>query len=130
MLPLTCFESIPNIPADRSNHAGRCEKEEGCTEGPPDIQEDEAFERGPEQYYQGVSVLDLSGLGCGRYLLGTPGFTFQSPLDGVMRFEVMSGTEGLGTGGIRLCVPRKSGESLEDSIDSPVFMVPFRHVGQ
>ncbi|KAL2276796.1 hypothetical protein FJTKL_00455 [Diaporthe vaccinii] len=47
-----------------------------------------------------------------------------------MRFEVMSGTEGLGTGGIRLCVPRKSGESLEDSIDSPVFMVPFRHVEQ
>lgn len=79
-----------------------------------------------EQYHQGVSVLDLPGLGCGNCLLGTPGFNFQSPLDGVMRFEIMSGNKGLGTGGIRLCVP----ENLKEGIDSPVFMVPFKHIEQ
>lgn len=79
-----------------------------------------------QQYYQGVDILELSGLGCGTYLLGTPGFTFQSPLEGVMRFEVMSGTKGPGTGGIRLCGPSKGPRD----VDSPVFMVPFRHVGE
>lgn len=80
-----------------------------------------------EQYYQGVSVLDLPGMGCGNCVLGTPGFTFQSPLDGLMRFEVMSGTKGLGTGGIRICVPSNGPKYAPYS---PVFMVPLKHIGQ
>lgn len=79
-----------------------------------------------EQYRQGVDILELSGMGCGTCLLITPGFTFQSPLDEVMTFEVMSGAKGPGTGGIRLCGPSKGPKDF----DSPVFMVPFRHVGE
>lgn len=81
-----------------------------------------------DQYYQDVDHSELpSGFGCGSYLLGTPTFTFQSPLDGLMRFEVMSGMEGPGTGGLRLCGPC---EDLKDAADSPIFMVPFQNVGQ
>ncbi|KAK7697272.1 hypothetical protein SLS64_013706 [Diaporthe eres] len=81
-----------------------------------------------DQYYQGVNHSEFgSGFGCGSYLLGTPHFTFQSPVDGLMRFEVHSGMEGPGTGGFRLCV---SCEDAEGTVDSPIFMVPFQHVEQ
>lgn len=76
------------------------------------------------QYYQGVSALELPrGLGCGSYLLGSPDLTFHSPLDGLMWFEIMSGMEGPGTGGIRLCAVS------DDPILRPTFVVPFQHVG-
>ena len=49
------------------------------------------------------TIIELSGLGCGSYLLGTPFVASQSPTDGKMRFEVSSGTYGNGDSSIRLC---------------------------
>lgn len=78
------------------------------------------------QYYQGDSALELSGLGCGSYLLGSPYLDFHSPLEGLMRFEIMSGMKGSGTGSIRL---RAFSEDPDDIL-SPLFVFPFQHVGQ
>lgn len=80
------------------------------------------------QYYQGVSQYEFtSGPGHGSCLLEIPNLTFQSPVDGLMRFEVDSGMERPGTGGFRLGVPC---EDTQDVVNSPTFMVPFQHVGQ
>jgi hypothetical protein len=78
------------------------------------------------QYYQGVDALELEGCGSGTYLLGSPNITFHCPMDGLMWFEIMSGTKGAGTGCIRLCAPGK----YPQDVLAPTFVVPFRHVGQ
>ncbi|KAF6812948.1 hypothetical protein CPLU01_14778 [Colletotrichum plurivorum] len=75
------------------------------------------------QYYQGVSISDLHGLGCGFHLLGSPKVPFQAPFACDGSFEVMSGTEGVGSGGIRLCGPQEEGDIIGD-----VFLIPFQHV--
>lgn len=79
------------------------------------------------QYYQDIDHSELgSWFGCGTYLFGTPDLTFQSPMDGLMWFEIMSGTGDPGTGGLRLCA------SYEDpkDFDTPTFMIPFQNVGE
>lgn len=80
-----------------------------------------------DQSYQEIDHSELgSWFGCGSYLFGTPELTFQSPIDGLMRFEIMSGTGDPGTGGLRLCA------SYEDpkDFDTPTFMIPFQIVGE
>ena len=79
-----------------------------------------------QQYYQGCSTRDFSGLGCGWYLLGTPRFPSQSPCTPDMRLEIMSGGGEPGSGGIRLCgTPDYWGKGCD-----AIFMVPFEHVGK
>lgn len=81
------------------------------------------------QYFQGLSGSDFGPwFGCGSSLLQTPSFTFQSPVDGLMRFEIDSGENPEGPGeGLRLYVPC---DNLKDVVNEPTFMVPFQHVGQ
>lgn len=78
-----------------------------------------------QQYYQGVGITELHGLGCGHHLFGTPRVPFQAPFECDAFFEVMSGTRGAGSGGIRLCGPEE-----QDEIVGDVFLIPFQHVGE
>lgn len=78
------------------------------------------------QYYQGDSALELSGVGCGSYLLGSPNLNFHSPLDGLMWFEIMSMMGDPGTGSI--CLHAVSEDP--DDILAPTFVFPFQNVGQ
>ncbi|KAI8160942.1 hypothetical protein K4K49_002139 [Colletotrichum sp. SAR 10_70] len=64
------------------------------------------------QYYQRVSVSDLSGMGCGWCRLITPEVPFHSPFTCKGHIESMSGTEGPGSGGLRLCGPKNYMEQV------------------
>lgn len=82
------------------------------------------------QYWQGKSILELDGLGCGLHLLGSPLLPSQSPIDGRMRFEIMSGTNEAGSGGIRLCAPEDYWPSERSDVGQPIFLVPLGHIGK
>ncbi|KAM5356270.1 hypothetical protein ACJ41O_002916 [Fusarium nematophilum] len=78
-----------------------------------------------QQYYQGVSVLELAGFGCGSSTFSGPKFDFVSPFQDKGKIEIMSGTKGPGSGGIRIIRGNPS-----DPRQSNIFMVPFRHIEQ
>ncbi|KAF5484639.1 hypothetical protein CGCS363_v014101 [Colletotrichum siamense] len=82
------------------------------------------------QYYQGVSVSDLSGMGCGWCRLITPEVPFHSPFTCKGHIESMSGTEGPGSGGLRLCGPKNYMGVNKDGIFDAVFMIPYKHIGR
>ncbi|KAJ0329343.1 hypothetical protein COL922a_012852 [Colletotrichum nupharicola] len=65
------------------------------------------------QYYQGVSVSDLPGWAAGGG-----------------HVESMSGTEGPGSGGLRLCGPKNYMGIHKDGIFDAVFMIPYKHIEQ
>jgi hypothetical protein len=89
------------------------------------------------QYFQGKSITDLHGCGCGSYTFGTRDYIpFKSPYNGLMRVEVMDGsTNPSSGGGIRLCSPDDRHGSLETKAkdkregEAPVFLVPFSQTG-
>ncbi|KAI8279804.1 hypothetical protein K4K56_012513 [Colletotrichum sp. SAR 10_98] len=80
------------------------------------------------QYYQGVSASDLSGMGCGWCRLITPKVPFHSPFTCKGHIESMSGTEGPGSGGLRLCGPKNYMGVNKDGIFDAVFMIPYKHI--
>ncbi len=86
----------------------------------------ESLRERTDQYLHGVSIRSLPGLGCGTCTLGTPPVTSHYPIKGQMRFEVMSGTEGAGSGSVRLAGPPFG---LDFDTESDIFMVPFCHLG-
>ncbi|KAK2024768.1 hypothetical protein LX32DRAFT_696923 [Colletotrichum zoysiae] len=82
------------------------------------------------QYYQGVSAGELHGMGCGVHRLGTPRVPFQAPFTCDGRLEIMSGTDGEGSGSIRLCGPQNYWGISDMGASDAVFMVPFKHTEQ
>ncbi|TDZ24713.1 hypothetical protein Cob_v002436 [Colletotrichum orbiculare MAFF 240422] len=84
------------------------------------------------QYYQGVPIGKLSGMGCGLHILGSPEVPFQSPFPCDGRFEISSGTgpKGSGGGSIRLIGPKNYWGDSEEGILDAILLVPFRHVEQ
>ncbi|CAI0647423.1 unnamed protein product [Colletotrichum noveboracense] len=82
------------------------------------------------QYYQGVSVSDLPGMDCGWCRLITPEVPFHSPFTCKGHVESMSGTEGPGSGGLRLCGPKNYMGIHKDGIFDAVFMIPYKHIEQ
>ncbi|KAF4780687.1 hypothetical protein HER10_EVM0001033 [Colletotrichum scovillei] len=83
-----------------------------------------------KQYYQGVSISDLHGMGCGFCNLSTPRVPFSSPFTCDGRIEVMSGSEGPGDGSIRLCGPKDYFDKSEDGIWDAIFLIPFKHIAK
>ncbi|MCJ1381947.1 hypothetical protein MMC17_005059 [Xylographa soralifera] len=86
--------------AEESTNTKRSTNVKGNTNGrqkrlKPDasVEEDCEWEH---QYWQGKSIFELSGMGCGWCRFISPFVPSQSPIDGQMWFEVMSGTEGHG----------------------------------
>lgn len=82
------------------------------------------------QYYQGVSISELAGMGCGWHLLGTPPLPFQAPFTCDGKMEIMAGTKGEGSGGIRLCGPKDYWGISDDGVHDAVFLIPFKHIGK
>ncbi|KAB5526386.1 hypothetical protein GE09DRAFT_471006 [Coniochaeta sp. 2T2.1] len=81
-----------------------------------------------KQFYQGVDIMELHGLGCGWYLLGGPYVASQYPSPTETKLEISGGTKGTGSGSIRLCGPRNyyGPGDWKDAI----FLVPFAHIAQ
>lgn len=84
-----------------------------------------AWER---QYYQGKSISDLpGGTGCGFCLLSSPRIPSQAPINGKMRFELMSGDGKETCPSLRLCGP----ENYYGPDDvGPIFLLTFLHMGE
>ncbi|POS77675.1 hypothetical protein DHEL01_v203930 [Diaporthe helianthi] len=79
------------------------------------------------QYYQGMQLGEVDGCGSGTCLLESPDLDFYLPMYKPMWFQIISGTEGPGTGCIRFMYA--FGKSLQNVL-APRFVVPFRHVEQ
>ena len=77
------------------------------------------------QFWQGKSITDLGGMGCGFYTLGSPWLPSQYPSPDETRLEIMTGTDGDGGGSIRLCGPRDYWGDKSDAC----FLVPAAHIG-
>ncbi|TDZ30622.1 hypothetical protein C8035_v002079 [Colletotrichum spinosum] len=84
------------------------------------------------QYYQGVPIGKLSGMGCGLHILGSPEVPFQSPFPCDGRFEISSGTgpKGSDGGSISLIGQKNYWGDSEEGILDAILLVPFRHVEQ
>ncbi|KZL71738.1 rtt106-domain-containing protein [Colletotrichum incanum] len=82
------------------------------------------------QYYQGVKSTELHGMGCGSCRLGTPRVPFQAPFTCDGRLEFMSGTEGKGSGSIRLCGPKDYWGISDLGVSDAIFLIPFKHIEQ
>ncbi|GKT93795.1 hypothetical protein Ct61P_11645 [Colletotrichum tofieldiae] len=94
---------------------------------------DKSREEGREwnhQYYQGVKATELHGMGCGWCRLGTPQVPFQAPFTCDGRLEFMSGTEGKGSGCIRLCGPKDYWGISDTGASDAIFLLPFKHIEQ
>ncbi|KPM45761.1 hypothetical protein AK830_g797 [Neonectria ditissima] len=125
--------------ARHSSKASHGRKQQIVTKGKPQrkighskpnqeaLQENEANREWTNQYYQGKSVLDFHGLGCGSCPLSSPQITFMSPFADEGSLEIMTGVDGLGTGGLRLVKGPSNdpGRGLPDT-----FMVPLQNVEQ
>ncbi|MCJ1282853.1 hypothetical protein MMC26_002179 [Xylographa opegraphella] len=81
------------------------------------------------QYWQGKDDLELEGVGCGWCRFISPFVPSQSPIDGKVRIEVMSGTEGPRDGSIRLCASDDYWPS-EPADFQPIFLIPAAHIEQ
>ena len=77
------------------------------------------------QFWQGKSITDLGGMGCGFYTLGSPWLPSQYPSPDETRLEIMTGTDGDRGGSIKLYGPR---DYWGDGLDA-CFMVPAAHIG-
>ncbi|KAK1749781.1 hypothetical protein QBC47DRAFT_395303 [Echria macrotheca] len=88
----------------------------------------EAGREWTDQFYQGKSIMDLSGVGCGFYTMGSPWVPSQHPSPKETRLELMTGTDGDRGGSIKLYGPRHYWGSGECS--DACFLVPAAHIEQ
>ena len=87
----------------------------------------EAGREWSNQFYQGKSIMDLSGVGCGFYTLGSPWVPSQYPSPNETRLELMTGTDGDRGGSINLYGPRDYWDIKLCS--DACFIVPAAHIG-
>ena len=87
----------------------------------------EAGREWTNQFHQGKSIVDLSGVGCGFYTLGSPWVPSQYPSPDETKLELMTGTNGDRGGSIKLYGPRQYwGSGL---CSDACFLVPAAHIG-
>ncbi|KAK3686425.1 hypothetical protein LTR37_019813 [Vermiconidia calcicola] len=86
----------------------------------PELKKQHDFQ---SQYFQGKSITELRGMGCGTYTLGAKNLLFISPLGKRMDVEFMTGTGGDCGGSIRVC-------EKCDGLDDTRILFPAGHMGK